>query len=190
MQAKDRLGNLSRSGRIIRIFLISSFALLSGCATMGDGEDWQSDIPPGRQIAPTGMTPEQAAAELTSRSLLLLGTPYRAGGRRPSEGFDCSGFVHHVVKESFGLRPPRTSEDQSRIGTRVSRSDLVAGDLVFFNTTGRRNSHVGVYLGEGRFVHAPTRRGVVRIDHMSQEYWDRRFNTARRLIASSGGSDD
>lgn len=129
------------------------------------------------------MTPQQAISEITSRSVLLLGTPYRLGGMSPAEGFDCSGLIAHVVQDAFRLRFPRTTEEQSLVGRPVSRNAIEPGDLVFFNTLGRPNSHVGVYLGDRRFLHAPNRRGVVRIESMDHSYWSKRFDQARRVIA-------
>lgn len=123
---------------------------------------------------------ESLAAELVVRALALIDTPYRYGGRTPS-GFDCSGFVGHVFSESAGLALPRRSEEMNRLGAAVSRSELEAGDLVFFNTLGRRYSHVGLYLGDDRFVHAPARGGRVRIERMTDAYWQARYNGARRL---------
>jgi cell wall-associated NlpC family hydrolase len=147
---------------------------------------WRADIPIGGFIQPPkGMTTEQAISEITSRSVLLLGSPYRLGGSSPREGFDCSGLVAHVMQDAFSLRFPRTTEEQAVVGISVPRNSLKPGDLVFFNTSGRSNSHVGVYLGQSRFVHAPTSRGVVRIESLTQDYWARRFEQARRLIAQN-----
>jgi len=123
---------------------------------------------------------EPLATELVVRALALIDTPYRYGGRTPS-GFDCSGFVGHVFSESAGLELPRRSEEMNRLGAAVSQSELEAGDLVFFNTLGRRYSHVGLYLGDDRFVHAPARGGRVRIERMTDAYWRARYNGARRL---------
>ncbi len=147
---------------------------------------WRADVPVGGLIQPpVGMTVEQAISEITSRSVLLLGSPYRLGGSSPKEGFDCSGLVAHVMQDAFRLRFPRTTQEQAVVGISVPRQSLRPGDLVFFNTTGRPNSHVGVYLGQSRFVHAPTSRGVVRIESLNQAYWSRRFEQARRLIAQN-----
>lgn len=184
-------------GIILDRFLWVAVALLvvvlSGCSIMppqmtstsvpSTPPGWRYPVPVGGLIQPPkGMSREQAIAEITSRSVLLLGTPYRLGGSRPSEGLDCSGLIAHVVEEAFRLRFPRTTEEQALVGSPVTRQSLAPGDLVFFNTSGRPNSHVGVYLGESRFVHAPTARGVVRIESLEQGYWSRRFDQARRLI--------
>ena len=165
---------------------------LTGCSTLTPPPPpaapasplWRSDLGHGAQIAvPSGMTLDQAIAEVTSRSVLLLGTPYRFGGSHPAEGLDCSGLIHHVFLETFGLRLPRTTAEQAFVGRPISRNELAPGDLVFFNTLGPSNSHVAVYLGGSRFVHAPTARGVVRIESLNQHYWASRFTQARRLIA-------
>ena len=178
--------------------LVVTTILVTGCAGLTPREQaspaptqamppagsWRSDIAVGRPISPpAGMSREQAIAEITSRSVLLLGTPYRLGGSRPDEGLDCSGLIFHVMNEAFRIRFPRTSEEQAMVGIGISRHEMAPGDLVFFNTTGRANSHVGVYLGDTRFVHAPTSRGVVRIESLSQGYWSRRFDQARRVVA-------
>jgi cell wall-associated NlpC family hydrolase len=129
------------------------------------------------------MSVDRAVSEVTARSLLLLGSPYRMGGSSPREGFDCSGLVQHVFAETFNLKMPRTTEEQGMVGYAIRRHELEPGDLVFFNTRGRSNSHVGIYLGKSQFVHAPTRRGVVRVESMNERYWSTRFDQARRLIA-------
>jgi cell wall-associated NlpC family hydrolase len=94
---------------------------------------------------------------------------------------DCSGLVRHVVKTVVSLELPRRSEQMSRIGQRVDRADLRAGDLLFFNTLGYPNSHVALYMGDGRFVHAPGRKSHVRVDELDERYWLKRFNGARRI---------
>jgi cell wall-associated NlpC family hydrolase len=134
------------------------------------------------RAAPAGAQapPDALASELVVRALALVDAPYRYGGRTPA-GFDCSGFVGYVFGESAGLALPRRSEDIGRIGDLISKSDLLAGDLVFFNTLGRRLSHVGIYIGEGNFVHAPARGGRVRVERMTDPYWVARYNGARRL---------
>jgi cell wall-associated NlpC family hydrolase len=121
-----------------------------------------------------------AAVELVVRALALVDSPYRYGGRTPA-GFDCSGFVGYVFSEAAGLVLPRRSEDIVRVGDPLELTSLEAGDLVFFNTLGRRYSHVGIYIGDGRFVHAPTRGGRVRVERITDPYWRARYNAARRI---------
>ncbi len=124
------------------------------------------------------------AQDLVVRALSFVGVNYRHGGETPETGFDCSGLVRHVFRESLGLLLPRTSRDISRVGDTVQRDELQPGDLVFFNTLRRGFSHVGIYLGEDRFVHAPARGGEVRIEDMRKSYWVKRFNGARRIAAA------
>jgi cell wall-associated NlpC family hydrolase len=107
------------------------------------------------------------------------GVPYRNGGAGPA-GFDCSGLVHAAYREVFGMALPRTTEDQALIGHRISRSELRAGDLIFFKT-GWGKRHVGVYLDDGRFLHASESEGVT-LSSLASPYWDSRFWHARRLL--------
>lgn len=123
-----------------------------------------------------------AASDLVLTALNFLGAPYRRGGSSVDQGFDCSGFTRHVFEHSLGLVLPRRADEQARLTglVRVLRDELMPGDLVFFNTMRRAFSHVGIYVGEGRFIHAPRSGAEVRIEDMRQTYWSRRFNGARR----------
>jgi cell wall-associated NlpC family hydrolase len=121
----------------------------------------------------------QFAAAL--QALLSVGVRYHYGGASPETGFDCSGLVAHVYERAWGLSLPRRTEEQRRIGRAVKRSDLQAGDLVFYNTRNRPSSHVGIYLGDGNFVHAPRPGQRVRVESVEAPYWRARFNGARRL---------
>jgi len=123
----------------------------------------------------------ESRAEMVVQSLALLGVPYRWGGNDPARGLDCSGLVRHVYKAVAALELPRRSEQMSRVGRKVTRDDLRAGDLLFFNTLGHPYSHVALYLGDGRFVHAPGRKSQVRVDALDQRYWRVRFTGARRI---------
>ena len=123
------------------------------------------------------IAPETALAD---QALDFLGTNYKYGGESPS-GFDCSGLVWYVANETLGLKLPRTAADQAKLGTKVARAELQRGDLVFFNTMGRRYSHVGIYLGGGEFVHAPSSGGKVRVEKLATRYWNTRYNGARRI---------
>jgi cell wall-associated NlpC family hydrolase len=115
------------------------------------------------------------------RALDLIGIRYRRGGSTPESGFDCSGFVSHVFREGLGLYLPRSAREMSRTGEPVAKDQLQPGDLVFFNTMRRTFSHVGIYLGDSQFLHAPRTGGRVRIEDMRERYWVKRFNGARRL---------
>jgi cell wall-associated NlpC family hydrolase len=114
-------------------------------------------------------------------ALELLGIRYRRGGASPETGFDCSGFVRHVFNESVGLLLPHNAKAIAQQGERVEKNELKPGDLVFFNTMRRAFSHVGIYLGNGQFVHAPRSGARVRVEDMSDGYWTRRYNGARRI---------
>ncbi|MDE2047136.1 MAG: C40 family peptidase [Betaproteobacteria bacterium] len=123
------------------------------------------------------------AGELVLGAMGQLGIRYKRGGTTPERGFDCSGFVQHVYRNTVGLLLPRTSAEMAHEGTKVSKSELQPGDLVFFNTLRRTYSHVGIYIGDGKFVHAPSTGGVVRVESMNVPYWQRRYNGARRVEA-------
>lgn len=124
-------------------------------------------------------------AEALLQTLLMLGVDYRFGGKSPETGFDCSGLVAHVFREAYGIQLPHNARAQSEMGVRVSLSELRAGDLVFYNTLNRPYSHVGIYLGDGRFVHAPKTGAQVRVEPIRGRYWMRRFDGARRIRPAS-----
>lgn len=124
-------------------------------------------------------------SEVVMQALANVGKPYRWGGSDPKVGFDCSGLVAHVYEDAVGVRLPRTSREMSRRGRRVKRRELAAGDLVFFNTSRRAYSHVGIYIGRDRFVHAPSSGSLVRVERMSNRYWAGRYDGARRLIGTN-----
>ncbi|GAA0724883.1 C40 family peptidase [Dokdonella soli] len=117
---------------------------------------------------------------LTDFAVTLRDIRYRRGGREPSTGFDCSGFVHYVFRHSVGQDLPSDSASQFAAGAKVDRADMKTGDLVFFHTRGKRVSHVGIYLGDGRFIHSPSTGKRVSIDRLDESYWSRRFIGAKR----------
>ena len=121
------------------------------------------------------------ASELVMQAMGLLGVPYKRGGTSEEKGFDCSGFVRHMYEKSVGLVLPRRAEEQAKVTEEISRSELKPGDLVFFNTLKRAFSHVGIYVGDGKFIHAPRPGKAVRVDDMREAYWQQRFNGARRV---------
>ena len=114
-------------------------------------------------------------------ALSLVGTPYAAGGASVETGFDCSGLVAYVYERALKLSVPRNTFDLARSGVPIVAAELSPGDLVFYNTLRRPFSHVGIYLGDLRFVHAPSTGGAVRVEDMRLDYWTRRFDGARRL---------
>ncbi len=121
------------------------------------------------------------ASELATQALAMLGINYRYGGNTPDSGLDCSGLVRYVFKEALGTDLPRTSAEISRVGEKIGKDNLQPGDLVFYNTLRRSFSHVGIYLGDGKFIHSPSSGGQVRIESMDESYWKKRFSGARRI---------
>ena len=139
--------------------------------------------------APTGGSRSAAvaagmdlSADVVFRALSLLGVPYRWGGNTPEDGLDCSGLVKLVFEQTVGVSLPRRSVEISQVGGDVPREALQPGDLVFFNTLRYAFSHVGIYIGNGQFVHAPSRGKPVRVDNLAARYWTQRFDGARRLL--------
>jgi cell wall-associated NlpC family hydrolase len=124
------------------------------------------------------------ASRLTVTALDMAGVRYRYGGDTPESGFDCSGLVRHVFSTAWNRTLPRTSLEISRAGEKIEVGELQPGDLVFYNTLKRRFSHVGIYLGDHKFIHSPASGGKVRIENMNLAYWKQRFNGARRISAA------
>jgi len=121
-------------------------------------------------------------SELVISAMGFLGVPYRRGGNTAETGFDCSGFVRAMYDKSVGKLLPRRAEEQAAATEKIDRSELKPGDLVFFNTMRRAFSHVGIYIGDGKFIHSPRSGSSVRVEDMNGSYWQRRFNGARRVI--------
>lgn len=119
------------------------------------------------------------------KALSMIGTPYKFGSSNPEKGLDCSGFVKHVYKESADISLPRSAADMSKQGEKVVKAELKPGDLVFFNTRKKPNSHVGIYAGDGTFVHASSSRTKeVTVSRIGEKYWATRFNGARRVLST------
>ena len=121
------------------------------------------------------------ASELALNALGLIGIRYKFGGNTPENGLDCSGMVRYVFMQAWGTKLPRTAEEISRVGETVDSTNLQPGDLVFYNTLRRGFSHVGIYLGDNKFIHSPSSGGQVRIESMELGYWKSRFSGARRI---------
>jgi cell wall-associated NlpC family hydrolase len=129
----------------------------------------------------TGKQTNSLVEDVLLNAISLEGTKYKYGGSSPTTGFDCSGFVNYVYARAANIALPRTAHGISRVGQTINKNDLQPGDLVFFNTTRTAFSHVGIYVGEGNFIHAPSRGGSVRVESMQTSYWEKRFNGAKRL---------
>lgn len=154
--------------------------LLSGCGTT------PPPMPPpeAETRQPTGVRVERTRAqEIVLQTLALIDTGYVFGGRNPDAGLDCSGMVAYVYEQAAGVRLPHNAAQIARIAQPMPRERLGPGDLVFFNTRGFTASHVGIYLGDGRFVHAPSSKGRVRIESMDNRYFAPRFEGGRTLFA-------
>ncbi|ODU51431.1 MAG: hypothetical protein ABS98_06900 [Lysobacteraceae bacterium SCN 69-48] len=154
---------------------------LSGC---GGGEAVRK--PPPRAAArdwPTVAPADPARANaVLMRAISLVGTPYRYGGNTPESGFDCSGLVGYVFRDMLNLQLPRTTRELAALqGPRIRPDRLAGGDLVFFGRGGEV-THVGIYVGQGRFVHAPSSGGTVRLDHLDGSWWNEHYSGARRLL--------
>ena len=124
------------------------------------------------------------AGDVVVGALNMIGVRYRWGGNTPDSGLDCSGFVRYVFQDTLGMTLPRRAEEMSRVGEKVRVSELKPGDLVFFNTMRRSFSHVGIYIGDNKFVHSPSTGSTIRVDDMENGYWEKRFTGARRIDAA------
>jgi len=134
------------------------------------------------EASPLVQQVRDTASDLVMSAMNFLGVRYRRGGNSAEQGFDCSGFTRYVFEHSLGLVLPRRADQQAREQglLAVKKEELRPGDLVFFNTMRRAFSHVGIYVGEGKFIHAPRPGGEVRIEDMGASYWAQRFSGARR----------
>ena len=159
------------------------FAVATVLAACGHAPARRPAPPPAAHAWPQ-VTPADpaAAASVLMRALGLVGTPYRYGGNTPESGFDCSGLVNYVYRDMLALNLPRTSRELAALqGPRIEPRQLAAGDLVFFGDKGNV-WHVGIYVGEGRFVHAPSTGGTVRLDHLEVPYWRDHYTGAKRVL--------
>lgn len=127
-----------------------------------------------------GQSVTHEASGLVDNAMGYLGVPYKRGGNGES-GFDCSGFVRAIYENTLGLVLPHNAKAQAAVTEKIDRNDLQPGDLVFYNTLRKTFSHVGIYIGNGKFIHSPRSGGEVRIENMSDTYWVKRFNGARRV---------
>lgn len=128
------------------------------------------------------------ASDLVVHAMGFLGVPYRRGGNSVETGFDCSGFVRAIYEQTIGLVLPRRADQQAATTQVIDRKELQPGDLVFFNTMRRTFSHVGIYVGDNKFIHSPRSGGEVRVEDMRTPYWQRRFDGARRVTADASAA--
>jgi len=173
---------MQRHNLLFLIVLLCS--VLAGCA--GHPVRVPDTEPEPAAALPPVVHAIDRASGVALQALSHLGTPYRVSGLSPQTGFDCSGLVAYVYREGAGMALPRNTFELSRVGDPVERSALRPGDLVFYNTQRRDYSHVGIYLGEERFIHAPSSGGEVRVENLRADYWARRYNGARRIIPPPG----
>jgi cell wall-associated NlpC family hydrolase len=153
---------------------ISRFVVEKGLAPEGGLLD---------KLGQVGQNVSTGASDLVLTAMGFLGVPYRRGGNNAESGFDCSGFVKAMYENTVGLVLPRRADQQAAATSKVDKNDLQPGDLVFFNTMKRAFSHVGIYVGEGKFIHSPKPGAQVRVEDMGQRYWQRRFDGARRVLS-------
>ena len=165
---------------------IAAAALLAGCSTTPPVPTTSA---PARVVAPSGnyfaLDGEHQTQEMVLFALGLLDTGYRFGGRNPDAGLDCSGMVAYIVENISTRRLPHNAAQIADRTRPIDVSELRPGDLVFFNTMKRRHSHMGIYIGDGRFVHAPNSRGRVRVERLDNRYFAQRIDGARTLLAQN-----
>jgi cell wall-associated NlpC family hydrolase len=159
-----------------------TIAMLLAAGTSQANETNEPPIEFGAEDArPASATWSDHTQELIFHALAFIDVKYKYGGVSPETGWDCSGYVYHVFREAVGVILPRDAASMSAKGQPISRRELQPGDLVFFNTLKRAFSHVGIYLGDNRFIHAPASGKAVQISSMASEYWARRYDGGRRI---------
>ncbi|HTI95573.1 MAG TPA: C40 family peptidase [Rudaea sp.] len=165
-----------RIRRFMSCCLVAGIAAgLSGCGSLG--------TKPTPAVTYPARTHGANPNDILFRAIGLVGTPYRYGGNTPRGGFDCSGLVDYVFRDVAGIELPRTAQEISRMDApSVPRGELESGDIVFFHTHGRSVGHVGIYVGKGRFVHAPNEGGTVRLDYLDAPYWRDHYGGAKRVL--------
>ena len=158
----------------MKYFLLLPLLLLSACANT------HKETPVVNEVL-SAIDHKILFEDIPTYSKSLIGTPYKFGGTSPDSGFDCSGFVADVFRHTAGVTMPRSTSEINHAGHAIRADELRSGDLVFFNTLKKKFSHVGIYLGDNQFIHAPSKGGKVRIDDMSEAYWKKNYDGARRI---------
>ena len=182
--------------KIAPVLIIASAALLalSAHAAPGNSSDDMDKLMADKgfltQIDQVRQNVSNKASQLVVNAMGFLGVPYRRGGNNAETGFDCSGFVRAIYEQSVGLLLPRRAEQQAAATQSIDKNDLQPGDLVFFNTLRRTFSHVGIYVGDGKFIHSPKPGAEVRVESMGVSYWKSRFDGARRVATPGVSAQD
>jgi cell wall-associated NlpC family hydrolase len=164
--------------------ILVSLCVLAGAAQAAPDDDIARFIADNKllvRLDQAAHSVRDGAAELVVNAMGFLGVPYRRGGNSADTGFDCSGFVRAMYEQTVGLLLPRRANEQAAATRTIDRQELQPGDLVFFNTMRRAFSHVGIYVGDGKFIHSPKPGAQVRVEDMGGSYWQRRFDGARRV---------
>jgi cell wall-associated NlpC family hydrolase len=192
MRQKMVLASKSNLGlRTRHVLVIAATVALVFPAAAAPKEKDQDDSTPllraEKSLRNFGGRAKDTASEITTYALSLVGVDYRFGGNTPDQGLDCSGLIRYVFQQATGLSLPRSAREQARVGESVSKDKLQPGDLVFFNTRRFQFSHVGLYIGDNRFIHAPSSGGAVQVVSLDNAYWQKAFNGARRIV---GGMPD
>lgn len=159
--------------RLLRLFLLSAVLFISMPAFAYDESDETIEIKPASS--------KDAVGNMLFQALSLMGIPYKWGGNTPDTGMDCSGFIRYVFKKSLGITLPRTAREMARLGKRIKLKDLEPGDLLFFNTMGYSNSHMGMYIGNNQFIQSQRTGDTIKITKFDA-YWRSKFNGAKRIV--------
>ncbi len=183
---------------LLPLYFMLMTAGLVGCASSppggasAPGKPVAASTPPAATVAKVRPAPAPSnvpravlspdAQEVVLYALGLLNVDYRFGGANPESGLDCSGMVSYIYEQAVGVRLPHNAAQIARLGREVARDELEPGDLVFFNTMNRQYSHVGIYIGEDRFVHAPATNGRIKVSSLRSSYFAQRFDAARRYF--------
>lgn len=166
-----------------RKVLASLVLVLAACGETGKKKVVMMPNHHLKPIRITKVSHKVGSQELLMQSMSLIGTPYRYGGSSRESGFDCSGLVQFVYKQALQVDLPRTARDIAAVSAPISKRALQIGDLVFFNTNGQNYSHIGLYIGQGEFIHAPSSNGIIRTAKLDHPYFNQRFTDARTLFA-------
>ncbi|WP_312567775.1 C40 family peptidase [Comamonas sp.] len=143
----------------------------------------------GANLQTVGHSVASNTSSLINTAMGMIGIPYRFGGTSAETGFDCSGFVRAIYQDTVGHLLPRRADEQAKATQKIDKKELKPGDLVFFNTMRRTFSHVGIYVGNGQFIHSPSKGKTVRVESMNTSYWAKRFNGARRVDVANVDTD-